>query len=49
MMELLEHPFFTNLIGPNGSDHHVNIFDPAIEESALNNSKSVQFVVVVRD
>lgn len=24
MIELMEHPFFTQLIGPNGSDHHVN-------------------------
>lgn len=25
MVELLEHPFFTELMGPNGSDHHVNL------------------------
>lgn len=24
MVELIEHPFFTELIGPTGSDHHVN-------------------------
>lgn len=24
MMELLEHPFFTNLVGPTGTDHHVS-------------------------
>lgn len=23
LVELLEHPFFTELIGPTGSDHHV--------------------------
>lgn len=25
LVELLEHPFFTELIGPTGSDHHVRI------------------------
>lgn len=26
MVELLGHPFFTDLIGPSGSDHHVSLF-----------------------
>lgn len=26
MIELMEHPFFTRLIGPTGNDHHVNEF-----------------------
>lgn len=31
MMELLEHPFFTSLVGPTGTDHHVSDLIDSIE------------------
>lgn len=45
MVELLEHPFFTGLAGPHGSDHHVSDF--CFSLASFNYRKKISFISTI--
>lgn len=44
MVELLEHPFFTELAGSTGSDHHVSDFELMKSDFMINPFESIKIV-----